>query len=60
VITALDDVLERATSALAPIGTAVLGDHLGDTVEREFPAGLKRLTLKEIVYQPEAAGHYHR
>ena len=47
-------------SVLAPIGTAVLGYRVGDTVEWDVPAGLKRLTVREIVYQPEAAGDYHR
>lgn len=46
-------------SILAPVGTAVLGYRVGDTVEWKVPAGLKRLRVKEIVYQPEAAGDYH-
>jgi regulator of nucleoside diphosphate kinase len=54
------DSLRGKISVLAPIGTAVLGYRVGDTVEWDVPAGLKRLTVKEIVYQPEAAGDYHR
>jgi regulator of nucleoside diphosphate kinase len=46
-------------SILAPVGTAVLGYRVGDTVEWNVPAGLKKLWVKEIVYQPEAAGDYH-
>jgi regulator of nucleoside diphosphate kinase len=46
-------------SILAPVGTAVLGYRVGDTVEWKVPAGLKRLKVKEVVYQPEAAGDYH-
>jgi regulator of nucleoside diphosphate kinase len=46
-------------SILAPIGTAVLGYRVGDTVEWKVPAGLKRFRVEEIVYQPEAAGDYH-
>ena len=46
-------------SILAPVGTAVLGYRAGDTVEWKVPAGLKRLRVEEIVYQPEAAGDYH-
>jgi regulator of nucleoside diphosphate kinase len=45
---------------LAPIGTAVLGYRLGDTIEWKVPAGLKKFKVEEIVYQPEAAGDYHR
>ena len=46
-------------SILAPVGTAVLGYRVGDTVEWRVPAGLKKLRVKEIVYQPEAAGDYY-
>ena len=46
-------------SILAPVGTAVLGYRAGDTVEWKVPAGLKRLRVEEILYQPEAGGDYH-
>ena len=46
-------------SILAPIGTAVLGYRVGDTVQWKVPGGLKRLKVKEVVYQPEAARDYH-
>ena len=46
-------------SILAPVGTAVLGYRVGDTVKWKVPAGMKRLRVEEIVYQPEAAGDYH-
>jgi regulator of nucleoside diphosphate kinase len=44
-------------SILAPIGTAILGYRVGDTVKWPVPGGIKTLRIKEIVYQPEAAGH---
>ena len=47
-------------SILAPIGTAVLGYKIGDMIEWEVPAGRKRFKVEQIVYQPEAAGDYHR
>jgi regulator of nucleoside diphosphate kinase len=47
-------------SVLAPIGSGVLGYRVGDVVEWPVPAGLKRLRVDEILYQPEAAGDYHR
>lgn len=53
------DSATRKISILAPMGTAVLGYRVGDTVEWEAPAGLKKLRVKEIVYQPEASGDYH-
>lgn len=46
-------------SVLAPIGTAMLGHRVGDEFDWQVPAGLIRLRVEEILYQPEAAGHYH-
>jgi len=46
-------------SVLAPIGTALLGYRVGDVVEWKVPGGLRRLKVERILYQPEAAGHYH-
>jgi regulator of nucleoside diphosphate kinase len=46
-------------SILAPIGTALLGYRAGDTVEWEVPAGVRRLKIVQVLYQPEAAGDYH-
>ena len=46
-------------SVLAPIGTALLGYRVGDTIEWKFPGGLRRLKIEGILYQPEAAGDYH-
>ncbi len=48
-----------AISVLAPIGTAILGYSKGDIIEWQVPAGMRRILIKEIVYQPEASGHYH-
>jgi regulator of nucleoside diphosphate kinase len=50
---------EGDISVLAPVGTALLGNRSGDVVESRVPSGLRRLKVKEIVYQPEAAGNYH-
>lgn len=46
-------------SVLAPVGTALLGYRVGDTVEWAVPGGLRRLKIERILYQPEAAGDYH-
>jgi regulator of nucleoside diphosphate kinase len=54
------DSTKGKISILAPIGTAVLGYRVGDVVEWPVPAGLKRLKVDEIIYQPEAAGDFHR
>lgn len=46
-------------SVLAPIGTAMLGQREGDEFDWEVPAGRVRLKLIKVLYQPEAAKHYH-
>ena len=48
---------QRKISILAPIGTAILGYRVGDTVHWPVPGGIKKLRIEEILYQPEAAGH---
>ena len=48
---------QRKISVLAPIGTAILGYRVGDTVEWRVPGGIRKLRIEEILYQPEAAGH---
>ena len=45
-------------SVLAPIGTAILGYKKGNTIEWQVPSGLRRLKVDEILYQPEAEGHF--
>ena len=50
------DFAEGKISVLAPIGTAILGYSLGDTIEWPVPSGLRRLKVEEILYQPESAG----
>jgi regulator of nucleoside diphosphate kinase len=47
-------------SILAPVGLAVLGLKVGDIIEWPLPnARLARLRILEVLYQPEAAGHFH-
>ena len=53
------DIELNKISVLAPIGTAMLGYRVGDIIEWKVPAGFKQLRIDEILYQPEAAGHYH-
>lgn len=49
-----------AISVLAPIGTAVLGYRVGQTVEWVVPSGKRRIRIERIEYQPEAAGDFDR
>ena len=46
-------------SILAPLGAALLGYRVGDTVEWNVPRGVRCLRIEEIVFQPEKAGAYH-
>lgn len=50
------DASQGKISILAPIGTALLGYRVGDVIECKVPAGVKRLRVEEVLYQPEAAG----
>jgi len=45
---------QRKISVLAPIGTAILGYKVGDIIEWNVPAGVRKLKIKKIVYQPES------
>jgi regulator of nucleoside diphosphate kinase len=47
---------ENSISVLAPIGTAMLGYRVGDTIEWRVPKGIRRLQVMDVLYQPEAAG----
>ena len=53
------DANKGKISILAPIGTALLGYKVGDTIEWKVPGGMAKLKVEEILYQPEAAGDYH-
>jgi len=53
------DIGQGRISVLAPVGTAILGCKIGDSFELKVPAGKRRLKVKRILYQPEAAGDYH-
>lgn len=54
------DVERGRISILAPIGTALLGLAVGQTIEWPLPGGqVKQLRIVEVVYQPEEAGDFH-
>ena len=52
------DMARSKISVLAPIGTAMLGYRVGSTFTWHVPDGVRRLQVKQVLYQPEAAGHY--
>ncbi len=46
-------------SVLSPIGTAVLGFRVGDSIRWKAEDKVINLKVEELLYQPEAAGDYH-
>ena len=52
------DAAARKVSILAPLGTALIGYRVGDTIEFKVPAGIRKLQVLKIVYQPESAGDF--
>lgn len=53
------DASANRISVVAPLGTAILGYRVGDTVTWPMPGGERQYKIVEIAYQPEAAGDYH-
>ena len=53
-----EDFEHGKISILTPIGAALIGYSEGDIAEWRVPAGIRRLRIEEITYQPEADGLY--
>lgn len=53
------DASANRISVVAPLGTAILGYRVGDTIDWAMPGGVRQLKILEIHYQPEAAGDFH-
>ena len=47
-------------SVLAPVGSALLGLSVGDSMAWPMPGGVVNVRIEELVYQPERAGEFHR
>lgn len=45
-------------SILSELGAAIIGFSVGDTIEWEFPDGVRRLRIAMIYFQPEATKDY--
>ncbi len=51
------DAANRKISILAPVGAALIGLSVGDTIEWPLPGGKKKtLRILKVLYQPESAG----
>lgn len=49
------DVVARRVSILAPVGMALIGLRVGQSIEWPMPNGTRRLKVVSILYQPESA-----
>lgn len=52
------DASHGRISVLAPIGSALLGLRVGQSIEWPVPSGTKRVRVVELRYQPEASGDF--
>jgi regulator of nucleoside diphosphate kinase len=53
------DVSTRRISILSPVGAALIGEARGAEVELPLPHGqTRRIRIVDILYQPEAEGHF--
>lgn len=52
------DIANNRLSVLAPVGTAVLGQRVGDIVRWRVPEGWRRLKIEHILSQPEREGMF--
>ncbi|MFY0569161.1 nucleoside diphosphate kinase regulator [Archangium lansingense] len=51
---------EGRISVLAPIGSALLGLSVGQSIDWPFPGGrIRTLRIVSVPYQPEASGHFN-
>ena len=50
---------DNKISIFSPIATALIGYQEGDEVEWLVPAGLTKIKIDKIIYQPEASGDYN-
>lgn len=54
------DAAQGRISVLAPVGAALLGMKVGQSIDWPAPSSTLRLRVTAVRYQPEAAGEYHR
>lgn len=52
------NVKENKISIFSPIATALIGYKENDEIEWVVPAGLTKIRIDKIIYQPESAGDY--
>ena len=53
------NVKDNKISIFSPIATALIGYKVEDEIEWLVPAGMTRIRIDEIIYQPESAGDFN-
>jgi regulator of nucleoside diphosphate kinase len=53
------DIANHKLSVLAPVGTAILGQRVGDVLRWRVPGGWRSLKVERVLYQPERAGVFY-
>lgn len=55
------DSSSNKVSILAPVGSALIGLSVGDSIEWPKPGGgMLRVRVEDVVFQPERSGELHR
>ncbi len=52
------DFKKGRISVLSPMGSALLGYGVGSVISFGVPAGIKKVKIKSVLYQPESNGEY--
>jgi regulator of nucleoside diphosphate kinase len=52
------DAQEHCVPVLSPMGIALLGCRVGQVLQWDTEAGIQRLLVESVKYQPEAAGDF--
>ena len=52
------DIASNRLSVIAPVGTAILGQRVGDELKWRVPAGWRRFKIVRVLSQPEREGRF--
>lgn len=52
------NIKDKKISIFSPVAAALIGYSVNDEIDWLVPAGMTRIIIDEIIYQPEAAGDF--
>lgn len=52
------NITEKKISIFSPVAAALIGYSVNDEIDWIVPAGMTKIIIDEIIYQPEAAGDF--